>query len=77
MPEKKRTDTEEDEREGEGASAAPPSAPKVAPARYKVLSSGLTGAGSAHYAGEVVTAEQLGDDARIAKLLARNSIEAV
>jgi len=49
-----------------------------APTRYMVLSRGISTPaviGGAVYHGQVVTSEQLGDAARIAKLLARKAIE--
>jgi hypothetical protein len=54
----------------------PASAPKVvAPVRYKVLSGGVAGVGGVSYdTHAVLTAEQIGDQARIDKLLARGSI---
>lgn len=54
--------------------------PKAQPsgARYKVVSGGLTGAGgTAYYKGDELTAEQLGDAARIQKLLDKKAIEAI
>jgi hypothetical protein len=46
--------------------------------RYRILSAGMSGAkGVAAYAGEIVTAEQLGDTERITKLLSKKAIEAV
>lgn len=51
-------------------------APRDLGRRYRVLSGGLTGAGGASYSrGDIVDAEQLGDAARVAKLLERRSIE--
>ena len=50
-------------------------APK--PACYRVIANGVTGAGGAsHHRGAILTAEQIGDDARIQKLLAKGAIEA-
>jgi hypothetical protein len=56
-----------------GAAAA---APKAA-ARYKVLSSGISTATGAHYRDEVVSADDIGDAARVQKLLDKGAIEAV
>lgn len=57
--------------------AAPPPA-EVAPKRYEILSSGVTAADLVgHYRGEILTADQIGDETRIAKLLRRGAIKAV
>ena len=47
----------------------------AAPTRYRILSGGVSGAGGVtlHY-DTTVTAEQIGDQARIDKLIARGSI---
>lgn len=52
-------------------------APPAPPARYRVVHGGISTATGAHYQGEVLAADELGDDARIQKLLARGSIEVV
>lgn len=53
--------------------ASPP-----APTHYKVTSGGLTGAGGvAYYRDTVLTPEQIGDEARIAKLLSKGAIAPV
>lgn len=64
------------------AAAAAPEPAKAAPAkpgaRYRVLSSGIAGAGGVgHYTGAELTAEQVGDAARIEKLLAKGAIEVI
>lgn len=72
MPEPKKTD------ETPAETPATKSAAPTASAHYKVKSAGLTGAGGvAHYQDETLTAEQIGDQARVDKLLAKKAIEVV
>jgi len=50
----------------------------TAPTRYRILSGGVSGAGGvAHNTGAIVTAEQIGDQERVDKLLAKGAIEVV
>lgn len=53
-------------------------APRDLGKRFRVLRGGLTGSGGASYSkGDEVSAEQVGDAARVQKLLERGSIEEV
>lgn len=66
--------------ERDAPAPAPPEAPGSAwhgGARYRVLSGGISTPGGAYYHGAIVTAEQLGDAERVAKLLRGHSIEEV
>lgn len=70
--------TKKDEPQDEQTAAPPESAPPKHATQYKVTSAGLTGAGGvAHYRDEILSAEQIDDQARIDKLLAKKAIEAL
>ncbi len=65
-------------------SATPPKAAAIAttqeaptpPKRYRVLAAGLTGvSGWGHYRGDVLAADEIGDRARVQKLLDKRAIE--
>jgi hypothetical protein len=45
--------------------------------RYRVLSGGISTIGGAHYRGAVLTAEQIGDAARVAQLRSKGAIEEI
>lgn len=59
--------------------AAPPAERQAAPkaSRYRVLSSGISTPSGVVWRDQVVSAEQLGDADRVAKLLDKGSIEVV
>lgn len=57
---------------------APPTKPTPAPARsYRVKSAGISAVMGPAFAGAILTADQVGDTDRVAKLLQRGSIEEV